>query len=160
MTTKIRLAAVLLAAATAAAAMGRRPPKTADEKAAPAPAAAPVEKTMTIQEWKGQMGGPAVRGHQIVTDETVWKGVWRELGKDAPALDFATHAAVAVYVGERPTGGFTAVFDEPVARGDDLLVRYRIPKPAGFATQAFAYPWKVRAFPKPKGRLIVEYVSP
>lgn len=160
MTTKIRLAAVLLAAATAAAAMGRRPPKTADEKAAPAPAAAPTGDKMTIQEWKGQMGGTAERGHQIVTDEAAWKSAWRALGKDAPALDFGTHAAVVVFVGERPTGGFTAVFDEPVAQGDDLLVRYRIPKPTGFTTQAFAYPWKARAFPKPKGRLVVEYVSP
>lgn len=159
MTNKVRLAAALLVSATAAAAMGRRPPKTADEKPAPAPAAAPVETTMTIQEWKGQMGGPAVRGHLIAADEAAWKGVWRELGKDAPALDFSKYAAVAVYVGERPTGGFTAVFDEPVAQGDDLLVRYRIAKPTGFVTQAFAYPWKVRAFPKPKGRLVVEYVS-
>jgi hypothetical protein len=153
MTNNIRAAAVLIAAATAASAMGRRPPQKSDAKAAPA------GESMTIQEWKGQMGGPAVRGHQIVYDEPSWKGAWRELGKDAPPLDFAKFAAVVVYVGERPTGGFTAVFEEPQPQGDDLLVRYRIPKPTGFTTQAFTQPWKVRAVPRPKGRVIVEYLS-
>lgn len=145
MTNKIRAAALLLAAATAAAAMGRRPPKG---------------DTMTIQEWKGQMGGPAEGGAQVVADEAAWKAVWRTLGKDAPALDFATHVAVVVFVGERPTGGFTAVFDEPQAKGDDVVVRWRVPKPAGFVSQAFAYPWKIRAFPRPKGRLIAEPAAP
>jgi hypothetical protein len=148
MTSKIRAAAALLAVATAACAMGRRPPD-----------AAPTEKTMTSQEWKGQMGGPETRGHQVVSDERGWKRVWRELGQDAPELDLEKFSAVAVYVGQRPTGGYTAVFDEPVAQGDDLLVRYRIPKPAGFVTQAFTQPWKVRAFARPKGRVIVEYLS-
>ena len=99
MTTRIRAAAVLLAAATAASAMGRKPPaKTGDS--------APVEKKMTIQEWKGQHGGPVVPGNQIVYDDDTWKGGWKELGQDAPPLDFARFAAVFVYVGHRTTGGY------------------------------------------------------
>lgn len=158
MTNKIGLAALVLAVATAAGAMGRRPPKSSADEAAPAET--PREKTMTIQEWKGQMGGPAAPGHKVVTDDAEWQGVWRELGKDAPALDFTRYSAVVVYLGEKPTGGCTAVFDEPVEEDGNLIVRYRLPKPSGFTTQAFAYPWKVRAVPRPKGRVIVEYAAP
>ena len=61
-----------------------------------------------------------------------------------------------VYLGEKMTGGYTVVFDEPVAQGDDLLVRYRVPKPSGFTIQAITYPWRARAFPRPKGRVIVQ----
>jgi hypothetical protein len=159
-----RFAAVILAAATAASAMGRRPPKQEEPAPAAPPAkaapAAPTESTMTIHEWKGQHGGPITRGHMPIDDEATWKAVWRELGQDAPPLDFSKYVAVAVFVGERPTGGFTAVFDEPAAKGDDLLVRYTIPAPTGFTTQAFTQPWKVRAFPRPKGRVILEYHKP
>ncbi|MDE2509890.1 MAG: protease complex subunit PrcB family protein [Elusimicrobia bacterium] len=152
MTNKTLAAAILLAAATAASAMGRRPPKTSGSGDAPA------EDKMTILEWKGQQGGPQIHGHQIVYDADAWDAGWRELGQAAPALDFARYAAVFVYVGQRPTGGFKVAFEDPIAQGDDLLVRYRILKPDGMVTQAITHPWHVRAFPRPKGRVIVEYL--
>ena len=67
---------------------------------------------------------------------------------------------MAVFVGERPTGGFSASFDDPAVKGDDLVVRYRIKKPAptAFVTQAFAQPWKARVFPRPKGKVLVEFL--
>jgi hypothetical protein len=115
-----------------------------------------TEKAMTIQEWKGTSGGPSAPGHEAALDAKSWDSVWRKLSRPAPTLDFDRFVAVAVYVGERATGGFTAVFDEPVMKGDDLIVRYRIPKPAGFVSQAFTHPWKVRVFPRPKGRVHIE----
>lgn len=163
MINEIGLTALALAVATAAGAMGRRPPKdSADEPVRERPAERGARgKTMTaIQEWKGQMGGGAAPGHKVVTDAAEWKALWAELGKDAPDLDFDAYSAVAVILGEKPTGGYTAVFDKPVEDDGNLIVRYRLPKPTGFTTQAFAYPWKVIAVPKPKGRVIVEYEAP
>jgi hypothetical protein len=146
-------AAVTVAAATAACAMGRRPPQKAD---APAAAAA-VEKTpMTIQEWKGQYGGPGEAGSVVAADQGAWARAWKQVGRDAPTLDFEKFVGVIVFVGEKPTGGWTVVFDEPVSKGDDLVVSYHVPKPGGFTTQALAQPWKARAFPRPKGRVVVE----
>ena len=150
MTNKLWKAAVLTAAAaTAACAMGRRPPQKTETPAA-------VEKTMTTLEWKGQYGGPSDPGNAVATDQGSWERAWKQVGKDAPALDFASHVAVMVFVGQKTTGGYSPVFDEPIARGDDLVVRYRVPKPSGFTTQALAQPWKARAFPRPKGRVLVE----
>lgn len=142
------LTAALLAGATAACAMGRKPPAEPGRS---------TEKKPMMQEWKGAQGGEQLHAHMVISDAGAWDGVWRELGKPAPPLDFSRFSAVVVYVGRKPTGGWTAVFDPPQARGDDLLVRYRIPKPAGFVTQAFTSPWKIVAVPKPKGRVIVEF---
>ncbi len=146
--------ALVLTAAAAACAPGRRP---AAKTQAPPPAAA--EKTMTIQEWKGQYGGPGEPGSAVAVDRHSWERAWRLVGKDAPALDFERFVGVMVFVGAKPTGGWTPVFDEPEARGDDLVVRYRVPKPSGFTTQALAQPWKARAFPRPKGKVLVEAAS-
>ena len=111
---------------------------------------------MTIQEWKGQSGGPSEPGTIVCADAGAWGRAWKQVGKDAPPLDFGRFVGVLVFVGEKPTGGWTAFFEEPLAQGDDLVVRYRVPKPSGFTTQAFTQPWKARAFPRPKGRVIVE----
>jgi len=151
---KTRLLAAALTAATAACAMGRRPPRKADP--APAPQAS-VEKTpMTTQEWKGQHDGPAEPGALVCADADAWRRAWKQVGKDAPPLDFDKFVGVMVFVGEKPTGGWSPAFEEPVARGDDVVVRYRVPKPGGFTTQAFTQPWKARAVPRPKGRVILE----
>ena len=117
------------------------------------------KKVMNVSEWKGQEGGSSKNhNHLIVYDADAWSGVWTEVGQAPPAVDFSKSCALFVFAGERPTGGWGIVFEEPVAKGDDLLVRYRITKPTGMATQAFTHPWRARVFPKPKGRLIVEYV--
>jgi hypothetical protein len=147
MRNKLWKAAILAAAAAAAAcAPGRRPPRTAA-----------VEKTpMTTQEWKGQYGGPGEPGSAVAMDQGAWERAWKQVGKDAPPLDFSKEVGVIVFIGEKPTGGWTVVFDEPGERGDDLVVRYHVQKPGGFTTQALAQPWKARAFPRPKGRVIVE----
>lgn len=118
------------------------------------------KKTMTNREWKGQYGGPLKPGHEVATDARSWKALAAKVGLDAPAPDFTKSIAVAVFVGERMTGGFTAAFEESVTSGDDLLVRYRIKTPAGFTTQAVAQPWKVRIFARPKGKVIIEALAP
>ncbi|MDE2490461.1 MAG: protease complex subunit PrcB family protein [Elusimicrobia bacterium] len=124
--------------------------------AAPSPRR-PAEARMRTSEWSGQYGGPLEAGSQVVTNDEGWRELWRRLGKDAPPPpDFAARAAVAVFVGQKPTGGWSAACEEPRADGDDLVLRCRILKPTGFTTQAFAQPWKIVAVPRPKGRVRVE----
>ena len=111
-----------------------------------------AEKPM---EWKGQYGGPIDAGTEVATDESSWTRLWLQLGQDAPALDFKKYFAVAVFAGERPTGGYTVEFLDPVPKGADVTVYFRVKDPAGFSTQAVAQPWKVRAFERVKGKVFV-----
>ncbi len=111
-------------------------------------------------EWKGQYGGPIDAGNEVVTSAGAWSRLWLRLGSDAPALDFKKYFAVAVFAGERSTGGWTIEFLEPALKGPDLTVRYRIKEPSGFATQAIAQPWKVRAVARVKGKVFVELAPP
>ncbi len=118
--------------------------------------AAHAKKTEKPMEWKGQYGGPIDAGTEVAADASAWSRLWMRLGQDAPALDFKKYFAVAVFAGERPTGGFTVEFLEPEPKGMDLIVRYRIKPPSGFSTQAIAQPWKVRAVPRVKGKVFLE----
>jgi len=115
-----------------------------------------AKKSEKPMEWKGQYGGPLEAGAEVAADAGAWTRLWLRLGQDAPPLDFKKYFAVAVFAGERPTGGFTVEFLDPVSKGADVVVRYRIKEPTGFTTQALAQPWKVRAFERVKGKVFVE----
>lgn len=133
--------ALALAAAGAAACAHARP-------------AAEV-KTVSIQEWKGARDGPAEPGTAVGTDASTWNRLWRNVGQAPPDLDLTKFVGVAVYAGTRPTGGWRVSF-AAADRGDDLVVRWKIVKPTGFVTQALTAPWAVQAFPRPKGRVLLE----
>lgn len=115
-----------------------------------------AKKSEKPMEWKGQYGGPIDPGTEVAADEGAWTRLWLMVGQDAPPLDFKKFFAVAVFAGERPTGGYTVEFLDPVPKGMDVIVRYRVKEPAGFATQAIAQPWKIRAFPRVRGKVFVE----
>jgi len=134
------LALALAAAATAACAHAR---PTAEVN------------VIQVQEWKGARDGPAEPGTAVGTDAASWNRLWRSVGKPPPEMDLSKYVGVAVYAGTRPTGGWHVVF-AAAERGDDLVVRWKVVRPTGFVTQALTAPWAVQAFPKPKGRVILE----
>ena len=125
--------------------------------AASAQAQSPREPLL---EWKGQYGGSIEAKQRVVMDANGWMRLWLSLEQGgAPPLDFTKYFAVAVMVGERPTGGYTVEFLDSVPKGMDVTVRYRVLTPTGFTTQAFTQPWKVRAFPRVKGKVYVEALT-
>ncbi len=126
---------------------------TATKPKAAKSAVKPAEKLM---EWKGQGGGPKEPGAEVILDGKAWKSLWRRLGQDAPPLNFKRFAAVAVFAGEKPTGGFSVEFQEPVKKEHDLLIGYRVLEPTGMVTEAFTQPWATRAYPRPKGKILIE----
>ncbi|OGR90529.1 MAG: hypothetical protein A2V88_17320 [Elusimicrobia bacterium RBG_16_66_12] len=146
------MACLLLTAAPVASAAGRKPAAKPDTE----------KKTMTasVEEWKGQYGGPNEPGHILVTDEKGWKALASQVKLEGGPPDFAKSVVVAAFAGERPTGGFSASFDEPLVTGDDLIVRCRVQKPSttAFVTQALTQPWKARVFRRPKGKVLVEFL--
>ena len=113
-----------------------------------------------LLEWKGQYGGSIEAKQRVVMDANGWTRLWLSLEQGgAPPLDFTKYFAVAVMAGERPTGGYTVEFLDPVPKGMDVIVRYRIETPIGFTTQAVARPWAVRAFPRVQGKVHVEALT-
>jgi len=123
------------------------------------PFAAQAAKKDKPMEWKGQNGGTVDAEERVIVDANGWTRLWLMIGQDAPPLDFVKYYAVAVFAGERPTGGYVVDFQEPVAKGKDTVVRYTVKTPTGFTTQALTQPWKVRAFPRVKGKVSIEAIK-
>ena len=119
-----------------------------------------AKKAEKPMEWRGQYGGPIDPGTEVAADANAWMRLWLQVGQDAPKLDFKKYFAVAVFAGERPTGGYTVEFLEPLIKGSDVTVRYRVNAPTGFSTQAIAQPWRIRAFARVPGKVYVVQAPP
>ncbi len=99
-------------------------------------------------EWKGTFSLLDSPDVFIAQDKAQWDVVWAKIGKPAPDADLDKNFAVAVFAGQRPTGGYSFAWDKPFERGGKTVVRYHFLKPKGMVIQAITQPYSVHLFPK------------
>ena len=80
-----------------------------------------------------------------------WTALWKKHASTdsnfppLPAIDFTKEIAVAVFLGEKPTGGHDIEITSVERSGDNLVVSFveRSPQPGGVVTQAFTQPFHI-----------------
>lgn len=122
----------------------------------PAPAAAKEKTVSQDQQWKGQFCGLSKPSTRVAKNPKEWAALWKDIGRPAPDVDLKGKQAVAVFLGQQPTGGFRVHFLEPVESKSRLLVPYQVLPPKGMALQAFTQPYGVRLIPLPPYELNVD----
>jgi hypothetical protein len=121
----------------------------------------------TWSRLSGPLSGVREERAVVVADPAVWQQLWREHSKPfgeqpVPEVDFKKEMVVAVFLGERPTGGYSVeaeLLPSPAARGE-LLVRCKENRPAGGANlpSVMTHPFEFRKVPRSYVR--VRVVSP
>jgi hypothetical protein len=100
-------------------------------------------------EWKGQFSSvnePAVR---VIKDGAQWAKTWTDIGAGAPATpDFKSYWGVAIFLGQRNTGGYGIRWLPTVVHAETLTVRYQESKPRGLVVQVLTQPYAIKLFPK------------
>jgi len=130
--------------------------------ASPAPADTTTDaqakvKEAAMLEWKGQFSGALQGAQRVIRSETEWQAAWAEIGQGAPAApDFRSHFAVAVFLGQRSTGGYRVQWLDPDSSGPATVVRYREMKPQGITMQVLTQPYAVKVFPRDKADIRAE----
>src|SRR5689334_4886303 len=91
----------------------------------------------------------------VARDADQFLKLWREhtgrpTSKYAPYVDFRGHDLVAVYAGPKNTGGYSISIDSVKNSGHTATVMVTVhkPKPGAITTQAFTYPFDMKAVPK------------
>jgi len=74
----------------------------------------------------------------VVRDQDQWQALWREHGvtKVPPTVDFAQNLVAGVFLGSRPSSGYKVEVTRAYLDGQDLVVEYRVEKPAQGAMTA------------------------
>ena len=77
-------------------------------------------------------GHEGARAVELITNENDWRRAWATIGggRPRPEINFDTRAAVIVYQGQKPTGGYQIEIDEIRRDGTVLAVKVRERRPA------------------------------
>lgn len=106
-----------------------------------------IEK-YNVMEWSGQYSHQKTFKELIITDNFAWKKLWNRLfpERSIPDIDFNKYVVVCVFVGVRPTGGYSIEFGQPYLKNSKMIIPYKEHKPQGIVTQAFTQPYKIKVF--------------
>jgi hypothetical protein len=88
----------------------------------------------------------------LVRTDAEWSQLYRQhnFDKPAPKIDFSKEMIVAVFMGSRPTAGFSTAVVSALSANGALLIRYTESRPpAGAVTaQVLTFPYHIAAIPK------------
>jgi hypothetical protein len=101
--------------------------------------------------------GPEKRREAVVRTAAEWTSLWKELGSDGPRppVDFARSTALGVFLGSRPTVGYSVKIDAIERQGAELVVTYRErqPAPTDMVAQMLTAPYVLVTIDKFDGRV-------
>lgn len=104
-----------------------------------------------IAQWSGQHSGRETAATEVLRSAEEWTAFWPKVGDDRPrALDVSREMAVAIYLGQKRTGGFSAEVLRTQVQEGKLIVEYRetAPEPGMMVTQELTEPWVVAIVPR------------
>src|SRR5439155_16450083 len=126
-----------------------------------APAAALLAAAMSMTQATGSGPRTIEKGDQssiedakqvLVRTEAEWTQLYRQhkFDKPAPTIDFSKEMIVAVFMGSRPTAGFSTAIVSATAANGALNVRYSESRPpaGGVTAQVLTFPYHIAAIPK------------
>lgn len=128
---------------------------------APQPATtAPAMRTID----KGEHSNLDDAAQIVAKTQEEWEQLWRKHAPDRPrpAVDFSKEMAVGVFLGSRPTAGYTLEIVGATESDGSLVVRYREarPSPGAMTAQVLTSPYHIVAVPFFPGGVKFEKSSP
>lgn len=122
------------------------------KQAAPA---APTELRVEKNAWKiikqEQTGGRDKAGNEVITSQEGLTNLYGELNlADVPAVNFKENNVVALFLGEKRTGGYSISVESAVVKNDKAEVKILngYPEAGGMVTMMLTSPYCIAAIPK------------
>ena len=81
---------------------------------------------------QGPLSDIATARQVVVRNQEHWQALWKEHGvtKLPPKVDFEQNLVAGVFLGSRPSSGYKAEITRAYLDNGDLVVEYRVDKPA------------------------------
>ena len=110
----------------------------------------------------GERSGIATARTVIVRDEAAWQALWNEaaIRSPMPKIDFTQRMIVGIFLGTRPTSGFSVQVVEVVSEQEVLVVKNseRRPSPRAMVMQVLTAPFAIVSVPAHAGSVRFEPV--
>jgi hypothetical protein len=113
---------------------------------------------------QGAYSGIEERTENLIRTASDWQALWKAHRGSGPAppVDFAKETIAAVFLGTRPTGGYSIEIVRARRDGTALVLEYVERRPAAdsIVTQALTSPFHIVKLPKHDGPASFHNVSP
>jgi hypothetical protein len=119
----------------------------------PAPTATPGPATLAVTKLEDGTDSKFTEAkQQVLKTKAEFEAFWAKHDdvKAAPSVDFDKDMVLAVFVGEKSTGGYTVAITGAVEKGDGIEVTYKVsaPEPGGMNIQVLTYPYVFATIPR------------
>mgnify|MGYP001828945318 CR=1 FL=1 len=97
-------------------------------------------------DWFGAQSVGQLDVQITARDQRGWEILWQLVGEPPPGDLPADSMALAVFLGSRPSGGYTVAFDRVVRQDGVVIAGYRetTPPPDALVSQALTAPYAIR----------------
>ena len=99
-------------------------------------------------EWSGQYSDKKTFRGLIITNNLAWEKLWNRLFPEMSSadIDFNRYVVVCIFLGVRPTGGYSVKFGQPYMRDNKMIIPYKEHRSEGIVTQALTQPYRIKVF--------------
>lgn len=108
-----------------------------------------------VEQWSGQYSAQEAAKRVVIRDSAAWKQLWRAIHAriepmpEVPEVDFHKHMVIGVFLGTKPTGGYSVSITGIVRNAKTVVsVRERAPAPGDMVTMALTAPYHVVVVPR------------
>ena len=119
------------------------------------------EPIRILRDWQGSQCGVSQARQLVVRDPGEWKTIWKQMAATrepeppAPEIDFEKEMVVGVFLGEKPTGGYTVRITRlrSIPEGVEVQVRETSPPPGSLVAQVLTQPYHLVTVERKEGRV-------
>lgn len=102
-----------------------------------------------LREWRGSQSGMTEKAQQVVRTRAEWERLWAQIRAGevppppAPKIDWTNEMVLALFMGQRPTGGYGVAIQSVEYGTKEIVVRYEetAPPPDAITIQVLTQPW-------------------
>ena len=117
----------------------------------------PMGKERESSVCSGNYGGPDEASEMVIMTQEGWKRLWAWLEEEPSAqlrFDDSKDMAVAIFLGNRLTGGYRIILLSAKEEADVYVINYMESEPGGLVTQALTTPYLITLLPKTDKKVI------
>lgn len=99
---------------------------------------------------ESEYGGREAESHEVIRSQQELDALFKELGHNRMTVDFSAYNVVAVFMGQKNTGGYKITVED-VSVDDNtahVLTKTTVPEPDGMVSMALTQPYCIASIPK------------
>lgn len=99
---------------------------------------------------EAQQGGREQESHVVIRSQDELDKLFTELGQNRMTVDFTKYNVVAVFMGQKSTGGYKITIENVSVEDDTahVLTKTTVPEPGAMVTMALTQPYSIASIPK------------